>query len=348
MDIGLTDEQKLLQDTVSALADRLATTDPSDIASGEVLARQWRQVVEVGIPTLRSPSLCGLDASGVETALAVEQFARSLCAVPVAGQAVLAAELLEAARAEKELDLLAEGQLRIAPVLTGDLRRFGALDAGAVAFDTAGATHVLVASETHGHHQLGTVALDGAADEDGLDLTRMLRRLATDGAAPVSVIGEPITGERWRRVEALALTVIAADLLGVMQGALDDAVRYAGERVQFGVPIGSFQAIQHLLADALVSVEGARSCVWHAAWAIDHLPIEEATLAAMTAKAYASAAGRDVVETTVQVFGGIAITWEHVSHLRVRRTLLNRRLFGDEATQYEAIAQSRLANEELA
>jgi alkylation response protein AidB-like acyl-CoA dehydrogenase len=68
----------------------------------------------------------------------------------------------------------------------------------------------------------------------------------------------------------------------------------------------------------------------------------------MTAKAYAAAAGRDVVETAVQVFGGIAITWEHVSHLRVRRTLLNRRLFGDEATLYEAVAQMRLENEELA
>ncbi|EHI13367.1 acyl-CoA dehydrogenase family protein [Mycolicibacterium thermoresistibile] len=348
MDIGLTDEQKLLQDTVSALADQLATTNPSEIAGGEALAQRWRQVVEVGIPTLRSPALCGLEASGVETALAVEQLARRLCAVPVAGQAVLAAELLEAARAEKELDLLAEGQLRIAPVLTADLRGFGTLGAGAVAFDTAGATHVLVAEEIDGCRRLGTVALDGAAAEDGLDLTRAVRRLPADGPAEVTVVGEPIADERWRRVEALALTVIAADLLGVMQGALDDAVRYAGERSQFGVPIGSFQAIQHLLADALVSVEGARSCVWHAAWAIDHLPIDEAVLAAMTAKAYASAAGRDVVETTVQVFGGIAITWEHLSHLRVRRTLLNRRLFGDETTQYEPIAELRLANEELA
>jgi alkylation response protein AidB-like acyl-CoA dehydrogenase len=149
-------------------------------------------------------------------------------------------------------------------------------------------------------------------------------------------------------VQSLALTAVAADLVGVMQGALDEAVRYAGERVQFEVKIGSFQAIQHALADALVRVEGARSCLWQAEWAIDHLPADEARLAAMTAKAYAAAAGRDVVETAVQVFGGIAITWEHVSHLRVRRTLLNRRLFGDETTQYEAIADLRLAEEGLA
>jgi alkylation response protein AidB-like acyl-CoA dehydrogenase len=68
----------------------------------------------------------------------------------------------------------------------------------------------------------------------------------------------------------------------------------------------------------------------------------------MTAKAHAADAGRDVIETAVQVFGGIAITWEHVAHLRVRRMLLDRRLFGDESTLYEAIAEMRLSNEELA
>ena len=144
------------------------------------------------------------------------------------------------------------------------------------------------------------------------------------------------------------MIAIAADLLGVMQAALDDAVRYAGDRTQFGVKIGSFQAIQHLLADALVQVEGARSCLWHAAWAIDHLPVDEARLAAMTAKAYASAAGREVIEASAQVFGGIAITWEHVAHLRLRRMLLDRRLLGDESVHYEAIAAARLSNRELA
>lgn len=348
MDVSLTGEQKLLQDTVSALADQLATTDPGDIPTEDRLARQWQQLVELGVPTLRSPDLCGLEASGVETVLVVEQLARTLCSAPVAGQAILATELLQAANAQKELDLVAEGQLRIAPTLTTDLRGFGTGDADSAVFDAAGATHVLVSRHADGVYHLGTATLQDATTVGGLDLTRSLRRLPSGSTAQITVVGDPISDERWRRVEALALTVVAADQLGVMQGALDDAVRYAGERVQFGVPIGSFQAVQHMLADALVSVEGARSCVWHAAWAIDRLPAEEAALAAMTAKAYTAAAGRDVVETAVQVFGGIAITFEHVSHLRVRRTLLNRRLFGDETVQYEAIARMRLANEELA
>lgn len=76
-------------------------------------------------------------------------------------------------------------------------------------------------------------------------------------------------------------------------------------------------------------------------------PADQALLAARTAKAYASASGRDVVETAMQVLGGISITWEHAAHLRLRRTLLNRRLFGDESVQYAAIADMRLTDREL-
>jgi alkylation response protein AidB-like acyl-CoA dehydrogenase len=345
MDIGLTDEQQLLHETASRLAEHLATTDPSDIPTGEALDDHWRQVVELGVPTLRSPDLCGLNASGVETALVIEQFARSLCAVPVLGQAVLATELLEAAGAEKELGLVAEGNLRLAPALSRDLTTLGTANVPLVAFDTAGATHTLLTTRSGDQRQLVCVPLSG--ESAGLDLTREIRTPAGDleGATP---LGGPIDPVRWHRVEALALVGVAADLVGVMQGALDDAVRYAQDRTQFGAKIGTFQAIQHLLADALVRVEGARSCLWHAAWAIEHLPSDAARLAAMTAKAYAAEAGRDVVETSVQVFGGIAITWEHVAHLRVRRMLLDRNLFGDESVQYDAIATMRLADENLA
>lgn len=347
MDIAFTDEQQLLQDTATRLGESLAVTGPEQLPTDAALDAQWRQVVELGVPTLRSPALCGLAASGVETAIVIEQLARALSAVPVIGQAVLATELLEAAHAEEELQLVADGSLRVAPVLTMDLAGFATANQPGVAFDAAGATHALLAVRTDGQRTLVCAPLDGDTAA-ALDLTRVLRRAPADLAASAVATGEPISDERWQRVESLAMTALAADLVGVMQGALDDAVRYAGERAQFGVKIGSFQAVGHLLADALVQVEGARSCLWHAAWAIDQLPVEEARLAAMTAKAYAAAAGREVVETTVQVFGGIAITWEHVSHLRLRRTLLDRRLFGDEVVHYDAIAAMRLANRELA
>ena len=347
MEIAFTDEQQLLRDTAAQLGESIGVTSADEIATGEALDAQWRRLVDLGVPTLRSPRLCGLEASGVETVIVIEELAKTLSAVPVVGQAVVTTELLEATGAEKELELIAEGSLRLAPVLGPDLMRFGSAHRPGVAFDAAGATHGLLATHTDGQRRLVCAPL-GGADHRALDLTREFHCFPAEPAASAVVTGAPIDDERWRRVESLAMTAVAADLVGIMQGALDDAVRYAGERAQFGVRIGSFQAVGHLLADALVQVEGARSCLWHAAWAIDHLPADEARLAAMTAKAYASAAGREVVETTVQVFGGIAITWEHASHLRLRRTLLDRRLFGDETVHYEAIAALRLANRELA
>lgn len=347
MEICLTDEQQLLQETAGRLAKALGVEGPEQLPSAEALAAQWHDVVELGVPTLRSPSRCGLEASGVETVIVIEQLARTLSAVPVIGQAVLATELLEAADAERELDLVAGGSLRVTPVLDTALTEFGTAGEAALAFDAVGATHALMQTRVDGQRRLVCAPL-GGAKSDVLDLTREFLRVPADLADVGTVIGKPISDDRWQRATSLAMTAIAADLVGVMQGALDDAVHYAGERTQFGVKIGSFQAIGHLLADALVQVEGARSCLWHAAWAIDHLPVDEARLAAMTAKAYASAAGREVVETSVQVFGGIAITWEHVSHLRLRRALLDRRLFGDETVHYEAIGAMRLANRELA
>ncbi|CAA0079096.1 Caffeyl-CoA reductase-Etf complex subunit CarC [Mycolicibacterium vanbaalenii] len=347
MHIGLTTEQELLRDTVARLAETMATTDPDDIAAGDRLDTQWQRITELGLPTLRAPAAFGLEPSGVETAVALEQLARTLTAVPALGQAVLAVELLHAAGADKEIELVADGQLRLAPALTADLSDFARTCALSVALDAAGATHALVAVAEGDARTLLCAPLHDRADDAGLDLTRAMRTVRAGDADSATPVGNPIEADRWTRVHATALTAVAADLLGVMQGALDDAVRYAGERIQFGSAIGSFQAVQHLLADSLIRVEGSRSCVWHAAWAVDHLPADQALLAARTAKAYTSAAGREVVETSMQVLGGISITWEHPAHLRLRRMLLGRRVFGDESTHYPAIADMRLADPTL-
>jgi alkylation response protein AidB-like acyl-CoA dehydrogenase len=85
----------------------------------------------------------------------------------------------------------------------------------------------------------------------------------------------------------------------------------------------------------------------NAAWAVDRLQPDEALLAAHVAKGYASRAGLAVVEATVQMFGGIAITWEQASHLRLRRALFDRQVAGDEAVNYAEVARLRLAHPEL-
>ena len=167
------------------------------------------------------------------------------------------------------------------------------------------------------------VELAGAVVEHGAVLT---------GDAAAGVLREAFA------VGALAT---AAEGLGAASAALDLAVSYALERQQFGRPIGSFQALKHVLADAHVDRESAWSSVLYAAAAVDeHLP--GADEVAAIACAYGARASRAVVETALQVFGGIAFTWEHDSHLLQRRVLSCERRFGD-ALHHERRLGDRLA-----
>jgi len=138
----------------------------------------------------------------------------------------------------------------------------------------------------------------------------------------------PLTDDDLSTWTALGLTLDCADLVGVMRGAVDLAVGYASDRRQFDRPIGSFQAVQHLLADAFVLMEGSRSVVLHAAWSVDALEPDDALAAAAVAKAYCARAARTVCETAIQVHGGIGNTWECVAHVFLRRALLSTDVLG--------------------
>ena len=123
-------------------------------------------------------------------------------------------------------------------------------------------------------------------------------------------------------------TFAAADLLGSASRALDLAVEHAKERVQFGRPIGSFQAVKHRCADMLVDVEGMRSTVYWAAWCIGAAD-PEAHVAASTAKTWCSDASKRVMSSALQVHGGIGFTWEHDLHFFMKRAQLDQLAFGD-------------------
>lgn len=158
----------------------------------------------------------------------------------------------------------------------------------------------------------------------GVDLTRPsgeVRDSLFDAAAALG----PDDRDRWT---ALGLALACADLVGVMRGAIDLATEYASAREQYGVAVGSFQAVQHLLADAFVAMEGSRSVALNAAWAVDALAPDDALTAASVAKAYCSRAARGVCETAMQVHGGIGNTWDCLAHVYLRRALLDIELFG--------------------
>jgi alkylation response protein AidB-like acyl-CoA dehydrogenase len=136
----------------------------------------------------------------------------------------------------------------------------------------------------------------------------------------------------------VATVALCAEMVGGMQWILDTTVEYAKTRQQFGRPIGSFQAIQHLCADMLLMTESARSAAYYAAWALTE-GAPAASSAVSIAKAYCSDAYREVGNRGVQIHGGIGFTWEHDLHLYYKRSKASEVMFGDAAFHRERIAR---------
>jgi len=176
---------------------------------------------------------------------------------------------------------------------------------------------------------------------DGLDLTRSFSRV-TFTNAPVeasSVVGE-IAGalDTFDRQMSLALTLTAAEMVGAMGNLFDMTVEYAKDRIAFGRPIGSFQAIKHILADTSLMLEASRGTVEMCARAVQK-DGETATEEASITKAYVSDSAITLAQNCWQVFGGIAYTWEHDLHLYLRRLTFDAMLYGDAAWHRERICR---------
>ena len=199
--------------------------------------------------------------------------------------------------------------------------RRGAVVIGELAFD-AGTADVLV--------DWDGAAVTGAAVEPvrALDPTRRLFRVTG---------GERTGGGDVARGRLQAAVMNAAESVGVAERTMEMAVAYAKERKQFGRAIGTYQAVSHACAQMLLEVEGARSAVYWAAWALDHEP-ETAELAAACAKAYAGDAGRRVPRAALQVHGGIGFTWEHDLHFFLKRGEANAHAYGEGSEHRERIA----------
>jgi alkylation response protein AidB-like acyl-CoA dehydrogenase len=185
-----------------------------------------------------------------------------------------------------------------------------------------------------------------AGDAEGLtrtplatmDQTRKQARLEF-GGTPAKLLGTE--GEGWpvlSRVLDLAAVALAAEQVGGAQKCLEMSVDYAKVRVQFGRPIGSFQAIKHKCADMLLEVESAKSAAYYAGWAAAELNEELPTVASL-AKAYCSDAYFHAAAENIQIHGGIGFTWEHDAHLYFKRAKSSQLLLGDPTYHRELLAQ---------
>jgi alkylation response protein AidB-like acyl-CoA dehydrogenase len=171
-----------------------------------------------------------------------------------------------------------------------------------------------------------------------LDQTRRIAEVKFENT-PAQLLGTPETGwATWTTVRNHALVHLAGEALGGSQKVLEDSVKYAKERVQFGKPIGVNQAIKHKCADMLIQVESSKSITYYAAWAVAE-NIEEAELAASMAKAYTADAYRATSAENIQIHGGVGFTWEYDCHLYFKRAKALEVTYGDPAEHRERVAQ---------
>jgi alkylation response protein AidB-like acyl-CoA dehydrogenase len=253
----------------------------------------------------------------------LEELGRSLAPSPLLAHAIAVSAVLLHGSADQQATLLP---------------RLAAGEIGTVVWDAPASGLVLdgaVAGVLLGFDGSRLVELDQALERvPAMDPTLLLARADT-GESPEDLCD-------------VAMALATASMVGVMQRGLDMTVAYSKERRQFGRPIGSFQALKHRMADLLVLVEASRSASWAASAAAATYLLEpsephHATLQqrAAVAQAFCSDAVLEVAAETVQLHGGIAITWEHDAHLVLKRAQALAQLFGQAHRHRSAVLEQR-------
>lgn len=149
-----------------------------------------------------------------------------------------------------------------------------------------------------------------------------------------------VQGEGWKAIQTMltrANIALSVEMVGGGEKVLEIATDYAKVRVQFGQPIGSYQAIKHKCAEIMLEVESSKSIAQYAAWTVDGNPGEAGKYAAV-AKSYTSDMYRKAAASTIQILGGIGFSWEHDIHLYYKRALASEASYGDKVYQLECLA----------
>jgi alkylation response protein AidB-like acyl-CoA dehydrogenase len=262
----------------------------------------WRELCELGWPGIAVPEAHGGQGLGVvELAVLLEELGYAVAATPLLGTA-LAALALERGGTPEQRDRWLPG------LASGELT--GAFGPPDLVADADGAAVLVLA----GADGVRVVAREDADVEPvaAIDPTRRYGRVQGEGPAldaPASALDA-------------AAAVLAAEVVGVCQRSLDMTVAYVKDRRQFGVPVGSFQAVGHRCAQMLLHTEGARSAAYSAAWAAGAAPDRLAEAAGL-ARVAAGDAARAVPASAIQAHGGIGFTWEADVHWLYKRAQLD-------------------------
>ena len=303
----------------------------------------WKRLTgELGLTALAAPEeLGGVGATLAEVAVAVEEIGRVLLPVPYLPTALATALLAEAAAgagdaaAAEFLPGLADGTLAAAFALGSGVSARGRTLSGTArnVLDGSHADVFLVrAADGDSDGALYAVrAADTAVTPVGsLDLTRGQGTVELADAPALRVSPEGDGGTLARRAEDLVRTALAAESASAAAHCLDATVEYLKTRVQFGRPIGEFQALKHRCADLLVQVESARMTA-RAAVRAAMSDADEFAVAAPLAKRYCADVFFQVAAEMIQLHGGIGFTWEHDAHLYLKRAKSTQLLHGTPA-----------------
>jgi len=370
MDFEFSEDQRLMQESLHGLlAERQDMAAARRVADGAGFDQAlWAALAEAGVFAVPVPEAQGgLGLGPVDTVLLLEEFGWALVPAPAA-ETLLAAMLLARcgtpAQQARFLPRIAAGSLRATLALAEPGGGFGVEEVGLAARPRPGgwalsgrkalvpqaveAELVLLVARFGDEGRLGVALCPAAAPglarrmHASLDLSSRHHLL---DFAEVEIGAEEVLGGTPEPAHAallfdLGAAAAAAQQAGIAARLLDEAVGYAKQRVQFGQPIGGFQAIKHKCADMATAVEGARAAAYHAALALAEGGTDVAR-AVSVAKAFCGDAARLVCREALQIHGGIGFTWELGLHLWVRRAKALELSFGDTAWHRErALARS--------
>ncbi len=376
MNFGFTEDQEALRDATRKFLDNECPTTfvrkmmADDTAHATEL---WKKIAELGWLGIIVPEeFGGSGGSFLDLVVILEEAGKSLLPGPFFASALLGSTAVLAGGSAAQKSAILPKVVEGSHILTLALaEKSGRYDAAGVTLaakpkgkDFVLSGEKLFVPDAHVADQLVVAArtAQGSNPEDGItlflvdaktpgvsiaqlktvDMTRRQCHVAFQDVAVANaqVVGE--VGQGWsvlRRVLEQAMAGLCAEMVGTGQKALDMAVAYAKERVQFGKPIGSFQAVKHKCVDMMVQVENARSLTYYAAWTVDG-NVSEAHQAVPMAKAYCSDMCKTVTSEAIQVHGGIGFTWEHDMHLFYRRGLASEAAFGSAPVHREVVAKT--------
>ena len=324
----------------------------------------WSQMAEqLGLQSLIIPEEFGGQGYGyVELIVVLEEMGRALLCAPFFSTVVLATNTLlvadDAAANAAILPGIASGETVATLAITEPNGRWDESGIEATAtneggtwklngtksyvIDGATADVIIVAARTAAGVSLFSVAGDAAGltrtSLSTMDQTRKQAKLELAGVEGTLIGTDGAGWDILSTVLDLAAVGLAAEQVGGAQWCLETAVQYAKDRVQFGRPIGSFQAIKHKCADMLLEVESAKSAAYYAGWCASERNDELPAVASL-AKAYCSDAYFHASAENIQIHGGIGFTWEHPAHLYFKRAKSSELLFGDPSYHRELLAQ---------